>query len=291
MSYLRTRMIEDLQLAGKSKKTQQAYVAAVRRLVEHYRRPPDRLTEEDLRRYFLHKTNVEKWSRSAATISLCGIKFFYQVTLKRKWTVLELVRPKKQYKLPTVLSLKEVRKILSCVKRPHHRVCLATIYTCGLRLQEGTHLKVGDVDSARMSLHVRGGKGGRDRCAPLPASTLAMLRGFWKTHRNPDWLFPPAGRFKKQMSTATRPMGYAGVQNAFRRALRASKVNKTATVHTLRHSYATCLLENGVNLRLIQMFLGHRSARTTQIYTHLTGKAARMACESISEIMDDLDLE
>lgn len=291
MTYLRTRMIEDLQLAGMSEKTQDAYVRAVRLLAEHYSRSPDRITEEEIRQYFLHRKNVKKWSRSASTIALCGIKFFYEVTLKRKWAVLELVRPKKQHKLPVVLTLEEVHKILSHVKLFHYRVCLATIYSCGLRLREGTNLKISDVDGTRRMLHVRLGKGGKDRYVPLPMSTLKMFRQFWKTHRNPEWLFPSPGRTGKEMPTADRPINHGSVQSAFRDALKASRLRKKASVRTLRHSYATHLLEDGVNLRLIQEFLGHRSARTTQIYTHLTAKAEAMASDTINRIMGDLDTE
>ena len=291
MTLLRTRMIEDLQLAGMAERTQEMYVRAVRQLADHYSRPPDLIIEEEIRQYFLHMRNVKKWSRSASTIALCGIKFFYEVTLKRKWTVLELVRPKKEQKYPVVLTTEEVHKILSHVKLLRYRVCLATIYSCGLRLQEGTHLEISDIDSARKMIHVRLGKGSKDRYVPLPASTLNMLRHFWKTHRNPVWLFPAPGRNEKEMPTATQPMNHGNVQKAFRDSLKASKIRKKASVQTLRHSYATHLLEDGVNLRLIQEFLGHRSARTTQIYTHLTAKAEAMASDTINRIMDDLDTE
>ncbi|MFC2174119.1 site-specific integrase [Acidobacteriota bacterium] len=289
MTKLRQRMIEDLQLTGKSERTQEMYVRAVRQLAEHYSRSPDHISEEEIRQYFLHRMNVDGWSRSASTIAVCGIKFFYEVTLKRKWTVLELVRPKKEHKIPVVLTKEEIHKILSKVKLCRYRVCLATIYSCGLRLQEGTHLKLSDIDGARKMLHIKLGKGAKDRYVPLPHSTLKLLRHFWKTHRNPDWIFPSPGKGDKDLPTSTRPMDIRNVQKALRDALRASKIKKKASVRTLRHSYATHLLEDGVNLRLIQEFLGHKSAQTTQIYTHLTAKAEMMAYETINRIMGDLD--
>jgi integrase/recombinase XerD len=286
MSYLKTRMTEDLQLAGMSPRTREAYVRGVRQLAEHYARPPDQIEDEEIRQYFLYRMNETQWSRSAATIALCGIKFFYEVTLKRKWTDLEMIRPRKEHKLPVVLTMEEVHRILSCVKLARYQSCLATIYSCGLRLQEGTHLQVPNIDGKRMVIHVRLGKGGRDRYVPLPATTLELLRGFWKAHRNPVWIFPSPGRHGKDMPTATKPVAHSNVQKAFRDALKASKIRKKASVHSLRHSYATHLLEDGVNLRIIQEILGHRSARTTQIYTHLSAKA--QAFQTINGIMKDL---
>jgi site-specific recombinase XerD len=289
MTYLRKRMIEDLQLSGKAPRTQEMYVRAVRQLAMHYMKSPDKITEEEVRQYFLHRLNVDKWSRSAATIAVCGIKFFCEVTLQRKWTALELVRPKKEQKLPVVLTTEEVREILSNVKQLRYRVCLSAIYSCGLRLQEGTHLKVCDIDGKRMMVHVRLGKGSKDRYVPLPKSTHRLLRGYWEMHNNPVWVFPFSGRGGREMSSTQEPMSHRYVQDAFRNALKASKIKKKASVRTLRHSYATRLLEEGVNLRLIQEFLGHRSTRTTQIYTHLTARAETRAKETIDRIMKDLD--
>jgi site-specific recombinase XerD len=241
-------MIEDLQLRGLSKKTQDAYVRAVRQLAEHYGKSPDRISEEELRQYFLYLKNVKHASRSACTIALCGIKFFYQYTLKREWVTFELVRPPREKKLPVVLSVGQVRRILSCIHRQRYRVCLSTIYACGLRVQEGVHLQVRDIDSERMVVHVRHGKGAKDRYVPLPESTLKLLRQYWCTHRHALWLFPARTRAGVPPSTATTPMSVSGVQRAFKAALQESGVQKPATVHTLRHSYATHLLEAGVNL-------------------------------------------
>lgn len=289
MTRLKQRMIEDLQLRGLSPSTQDAYVRVVRQLAEHYDKPPDAITEEELRQYFLYLTNGKGVSASAFRIALCGIKFFYQYTLKREWPTLDLVRPAKEKKLPVVLSVEEVHQVLGCVRRRHYRVCLTTIYSCGLRLQEGVHLQVADIDSARMLVHIHRGKGAKDRFVPLPQHTLDLLRGYWAAHRNPTWIFPttrPADVFS--LAAATRSMEVSSVQKALKAAVVESGLHKPATVHTLRHSYATHLLEAGVNLRVIQAYLGHSSPTSTAIYTHLTRKVEDRAAKAINRVMDSL---
>jgi integrase/recombinase XerD len=169
-----------------------------------------------------------------------------------------------------------------------YRACLTTIYSCGLRLQEGTHLRVPDVDSARMLLHIRHGKGGKDRYVPLPQRTLELLRHYWVTHRNPLVIFPAPGRGRIHAPTTTAPMPKSSVQGAFREALKESGINKLACVPTLRHSWATHLREAGVNLRLMQEYLGHSSPTTTSVYTHLTARAEQLGSEAINRIMSDL---
>ncbi len=289
MTQLRQRMMEDMQLRGFSARTQECYVAAVRPLAAHYHRRPDQLTEEDLRQYFLYLANGKKVARATATIALCGIKFFYEQTLQRQWTTLRFVRPPREKKLPVVLSRDEVRRILVEVRIPVYRACLTTIYGGGLRLLEGAHLQVADVDSARMLLHIHG-KGKQDRYVPLPAPTLALLRAHWRTHRSPVWVFPAPTRHGLAHSLAHGggPVTRSSLQSAFRRALRRTGIAKRAHVHTLRHSYATHLLEAGVNLRLIQENLGHRSARTTQVYTHLTREAQATLTDPLNQLMQGL---
>ena len=288
MIEFKKRMIEDLQLRGLSETTQGMYVRAVRMLSEHYHKSPDQVTEEELRQYFLYLKNIRKYSRTVSTIALCGIKFFFQQTLKQDWSTLTFIRAPREKKLPVVLSLEEVRKILNCIRLPRYRACLSAIYSCGLRLQEGTHLRVTDIDSSRMLIHVRHGKGAKDRYVPLPQSTLEILRRYWVTHRNPLLIFPAPGRGGIHMQGATESMPKSSVQIAFKEALKESKVNKLASVHTLRHSWATHLLEAGVNLRLIQEYLGHDSPTTTAIYTHLTVRSEQNATAAIHQIMADL---
>jgi site-specific recombinase XerD len=284
-------MIEDLQLRGMGILTQQRYVRAVQQLAEHYGKSPGKITEEELRDYFLYLKNVKKWSRSTSTIALCGIKFFYENTIKRDWPVLYLIRAERQKKLPVILSSDEVRRILSNVRLFRYRVCLATIYSCGLRLQEGTHLKVNDIDSSRGLIHVHAGKGNKDRYVPLPERTLHLMREQWKSHRCPTWIFPARERKRKNVPATAKepePIPRSSVWFIFKNALRKSNINKNACVHTLRHSYATHLLEAGVNLRLIQNYLGHSTPTTTAIYTHLTAKTVDAAFQSINELMNDL---
>lgn len=284
---LRQRMIEDMQLRGLSAKTQRVYVMAVRQLAEHYGKSPDQITDEELRQYFLYLTNEKKASRSACTIALCALKFLYERTLKQEWPTLSFVRPPRERKLPVILSVEEVHQLLGCLRQLHYRACLSTIYSCGLRLQEGVRLQVPDIDSARMLLHVRQGKGRKDRYVPLPEKTLVLLRRNWVTHRHPLWLFPARHRGIPP-ATATTPLSSRGVRKAFGAALKDSGLQKRATIHTLRHSFATHLLEAGVNLRLIQSYLGHRSPNSTAIYTHLTRKAEVLATQSINRLMAEL---
>jgi integrase/recombinase XerD len=285
MTQLRQQMIEDLQLRGLASNTQEAYLGAVRRLALHYGKPPDQVTEDELRRYFLHLRQVKHVAPGTFTIALCGIKFFFQHTLHREWATFDLVRAPREQKLPSVLSVAEVQQVLKHVHRRRYQVCLGTLYACGLRLQEGLQLQVGDIDSARHLVHVRHGKGNKDRYVPLPELCLAQLRKYWCTHRHPTWLFP---NFWQQTDVATTPMHESGMQYAFQAALRESGVQKPATPHTLRHSYATHLLEAGVDLRVIQGYLGHASPATTAIYTHLTQQMEGRVVETVTAVLEAL---
>jgi site-specific recombinase XerD len=213
---------------------------------------------------------------------LCAVKFLYEQTLKREWPILDFVKSGGQRKLPVVLSRGEVQRVLGCLRKPHYRVCLSTIYSCGLRLKEGVGLQVRDIDSERMVLHIRQGKGNKDRYVPLPERTLDQLREYWGYHRQPEWLFPGRGCGEQG------PLNVSGVQKAFKAALAQSGVNKAASVHTLRHSYATHLLEAGVNLTLIQRYLGHDSIQTTAIYLHVTPQAQQEVVGRINQLMAEL---
>jgi integrase/recombinase XerD len=288
MSVLRTRFLEDLQLHGYSAKTQTAYVGAVSRLAKHYHKSPDLISEEELRQYFLHLTLEKKVARTTATIAICGIKFFFQNTLQRPWTALKLLRPAKEKKVPVVLSRQEVRQILGAVRQPLYRVCLTTIYSCGLRLSEGRCLTPADVDSARMVLRIHG-KGSKEREVPLPQKTLQLLREFWRTHRCPHWLFPaPTRPGGYRLEEERTPIPDTSLQQAFRKARQQSGVRKAAHIHSLRHSMATHLLEAGVNLRVIQALLGHSSLNTTALYTHLTQQVRQSLDKPLNELMNEL---
>jgi site-specific recombinase XerD len=276
-------MIEDMQLRGLSPLTQRAYLQAIQQFALYYGKSPDQITDEELRQYFLYLYNQKHVARSTATVALCAIKFLFEHTLRQPWPSLDLLRPRPTHKLPIVLSVDEVWRILTQLRLPSYRACLSTIYTCGLRLHEGASLQVTQIDSARMQLYIRNGKGNKDRCVPLPPRTLALLRAQWLTHRNPIWLFPAAAR-GIDPHTATTSLCDRGVRKAFHAALQASGVSKAACVHTLRHSWATHLLEAGVNLRTIQVWLGHRSPTTTALYTHLTDKAEQLATAALDAL-------
>lgn len=286
MTPLRKRMIEELQLRGYADRTVEAYVHTVSQLAQHYGRSPDRITEEEVREYLLYLTNTKKVARATHTIALCGLKCFYEKVLGSGFTVLEIARPKREKKLPVVLSRKEVWEILELVRIQVYRVCLITIYSCGLRLMEGARLQVADVDSDRGMLHIHG-KRKKDRYVPLPKATLQLLREHWCTHRAPVWLFPAVTRRGTEYSVKNDagPVTRSSLQSAFRRGVSKSRLHKKASVHTLRHSYATHLLEDRVPLQLIQEYLGHSNPQTTTIYTHLTREIRGAAVDPINRLM------
>lgn len=284
------RMMAVLQLNGKGEPTQKAYTRAVRMLCEFYHKTPDLVSEPELQEYFLHRKNVSRWSPKTMRICYCGIRFFYVNVLQQNWHILSILRAQTEHRLPAVLSVEEVRSILAQVKTFHNYVYLSTVYSCGLRLDEGRHLEVSDIDSQRMMIHVHRGKGAKDRYVPLPPSTLALLRAYWRTHKHPRLIFPALGRTRTSVHESVHPMAKSSVQGAFRQAKHAAGVaKKGVSIHTLRHSYATHLLEAGVNLRVIQRYMGHARLETTMLYLHLTQKGQEDACQLINHVMEGLD--
>jgi integrase/recombinase XerD len=282
------RLQEDMQLAGLATRTQESYLGAARRLADHVQKDPIHITEDDLRQYFLYLRTERKLSRSTLTIALCSIKFLFERTLQRDWPTLAIIRPPAEHKLPVVLSLAEVHDLLGRIRIPRYRTCLSVIYACGLRVTEGVSLTVPQIDSARMLLHIQAGKGNKDRYVPLPQRALQLLRMQWLTHRHPVFLFPAVDPASGTVHTAMQPMIVDGVQRAFRAAVQEAGMHKHATVHTLRHSWATHLLEAGVSLRMIQQWLGHTSLTTTSHYTHLTRSAEQRATETLDHILGDV---
>lgn len=263
MTELRRRMKEDLQLAGYSLRTQKSYIDTVRVLANYYHRSPDLLTEDEIRRFFLYMINERKSSASSITVYLCGIKFFYETTLKRTWQIFDMVKPLRTKKLPVVLTAEEIQRILKEIMHPVYRMALTLIYACGLRNSEAVRLTVGDVDSKRRQLRVLFGKGSKHRYVHLPDRPLELLRDYCRQQAiRAGYLFPEKNGH----------INGENLQRAFKKALLASGVGKTATPHTLRHSYATHLLENGEDIRVIKELLGHNSIQTTEIYTHVTDK-------------------
>lgn len=282
---LRQQMHQDLQLAGLSDRTQEAYLRAVRQLADHFHQAPDRLTETQLREYLLYLKNDKQFAPASLQIAACGIKFFYTHTAPRDWKTLQKLRIPKRKSLPDVLTIDEVRRLIDAVRTPHNRTYFWTVYSLGLRLQEGLNLQVGDIDGARMLVHVHHGKGAKDRFVPLPPRTLTLLRQYWATHRHPVWLFPATGRDHRAAAAATGPMERSSVQGAMRRVVQEIDCHKSISIHTLRHCYATHLLEAGVSLRLIQQYLGHSSLQTTMVYLHLTALGQEQARAAIERLM------
>jgi integrase/recombinase XerD len=260
MTALRQRFVDDLRLRNYSPRTIEAYVAGVRRLAAYFRRSPDQLGPEDVRTLQLHLLERRvSWSLFNQTV--CALRFFYGVTLGRPEQLPLIPFGKVPRKLPDVLSPQEVVRLLD-VAVGRDRVLLQVAYACGLRLGELLHLQVSDIDSARMVIHVRLGKGAKDRLVPLSGRLLGELRTYWRQHRPRTWLFPGA--------TPDRPLTQSAVQRALCRIVRKAGLSKHVTPHTLRHSYATHLLEAGVDVVTVQRLLGHNDLQTTARYLHIS---------------------
>jgi integrase/recombinase XerD len=284
---LRKRMLGDLQLAGLAEGTQEAYLGKVRNLTAYFMLAPDRLTEEQVREYVLYLKNDRRLATSTLKGHVAAIRFFYTHTVPRDWKTLQKLRIPQPKTLPDVLTIDEVRQLIDAVRRPHIKVFFWTVYSLGLRLKEALHLQVGDIDGKRMLVHVHLGKGAKDRYVPLPQRTLDLLRQHWLTHRDPVWLFPARKRDGARATPATRPMQRYSLQGTMRLVVQELNIHKDVTIHTLRHSYATHLLEAGVNLRLIQQYLGHTSLRTTMIYLHVTSLGQERARAVIESLMTE----
>ncbi len=286
MTPLRQRMQDDMQLRGLSPKTQSVYLFAVQQFATHYGKSPDLITEEELRNYFLYLINQKRVSPGTVSIALSAIKFLFVHSLQRPWPTFELIRPAQRRPLPAVLSIDEVHRLLGSLRLPRYRACLTTIYAAGLRLGEGVNLRVSQIDSARMVIHIQEGKGGKDRLVPLSPPLLALLRSHWRTHRHPTWLFPARRRPDELFSS--HPLLPRSVEAAMQAAVSECGFQKHVTVHTLRHSWATHLLEAGINLRLIQAWLGHSSPTTTMRYTHLTTTSHQRASAVMSDLLEQI---
>lgn len=288
ISPLRQRMIEDMDMRGFSLRTQESYIRSVSDLQRYFKQSPEQLTYEQIRQYFVHLKVERKLARATVTIAMCGIKFFFEKTLKREWSLTGVPMPKRERKLPVVLSEKEVRLILRKLREPRLRACLTVIYACGLRLGEACRLAFADIDSGRGVLRIRHAKGAADRYVPIAPAVVKRLQSYWETHHNTQWLFPTVGSGARRGAPGQRHIPLGAVQKAFQLALKKSGVNKAAHVHTLRHSWATHLLEKNINLRQIQEWLGHRSPSTTSVYTHLTEQATQVAAKRVGGFMSDL---
>ena len=279
MTPTRARMIEDMQLRNFSPHTQRAYVRAVAKLAQHFNKSPDLLGPDEVRAYLIHMVQRQRVSWSHYNQALCALRFYYHTTLGRDGLLAGIPCPKQQKKLPEVLSASEVSRFFNAITNLKYRAMFMTAYACGLRVSELVGLRVGDIDSTRMMIRVRQGKGRKDRDVPLPDRLLQVLRAYWATHRSTGWLFP--GRFPD------RPTSCTTVSELCHQISRRAGLGKRVTVHTLRHSYATHLLDAGTDLRTIQVLLGHLHIRTTARYTHVS--PAKLG--SIPSPLDLLDAE
>jgi integrase/recombinase XerD len=281
---LYARMSDDLHLGGMSERTHAGYLRAVRQLADYCQTTPGKITEDQLRRYFLYLKNEKKFAYGSLRVAFSGIKFFYTRTCKRSWDTLAKMKLQNVTTLPEVLTIAQVHSIIDACTTQRMAVYFWTVYSLGLRMQEGLNLQVGDVDAKRGMVHVHRGKGAKDRYIPLPSSTLQLLRLFWVTHKHKRLLFPADGRKHTGMSTAQTPMSPTAVQGAMKLITSQIDFGKKVSIHTLRHSYATHLLEAGISLKVIQKYLGHSSLQTTLIYLHLTEIAEADARKAIERI-------
>lgn len=276
--------LRELKLQGKSERTIDSYGRAVRRLDEHFEKPLDTLTPEDLKTYFSSLVETHSWS--TVKVDRFGLKFFWKHTLHKEWKWVDIVRPPRMQTLPDILTMEQTKEVIDRVEKSRYRVFFLAIYSMGLRLGEGLNLRVPDIDSAKMQVHIRNAKGRKDRFVPLSQVTLEALREFWKTHRNPTLLFPNQVGSPETIRTSKTPMDRGGVQEALKAALKDVGIAKRISVHSLRHSFATHLVEMGVQLRLIQDILGHASPQTTAIYARLTEPSFQERAKAINSLMD-----
>ena len=262
MTPLRQRMLEDMAIRNFAENTQSSYIQQIISYAKHFHRAPEDLGPEEIRTYQLHLTQTRKLSASSVSVATGALRFLYKVTLKRTWAIDEIPMPKRPFRLPVILSLEEVMHFLDSIDNLKHRVILMTAYAAGLRVSEAIHLKATDIDSQRMMLRVDQGKGRKDRFVMLSPRLLDELRAYWKAVHPTLWLFPG--------DRSSQPITRSAVEQACQKALRASGISKPITPHSLRHAFATHLLESGADLRTIQLLLGHRSLATTSRYLKVT---------------------
>jgi site-specific recombinase XerD len=265
MGELKEKTKKDMELKNLSERTIKTYLGCITNFACHYGKSPDQLDAEAVRDFLYYLLKEKDSSQATISQHYSALKFFYQTTLGRDWDVLKIPRSRRVKKLPIVLSLEEVSDILSKIEGLKNRAILTTIYSGGLRLREALNLEISDIDSQRMMIRVRQGKGNKDRYTLLGNRALEILRLYWQSYRPKDLLFPSTSKKGK-------PIDPSGVQKAFRGALSKTTIRKQATVHTLRHSFATHLLEAGTEIPYIQNLLGHSDARTTSIYLHVARK-------------------
>ncbi len=263
MGKFREKMDQDMRIRGFTSNTRKAYLGSVSRFVRYFMRSPDELTIEDVNQYQLYLTKERGLKGNTCNQNVAAIRFFYNVTLKNDWDFQQIPFHKSRKKLPVILSKEEVVALLDALSNPKHRAIFETIYSGGFRVSEVTHLRVADIDSQRMMIRIRKGKGDKARYVMLSEQLLKTLRTYYKSYRlaPQGWLFP--GRYP------TKPLNRSSVLKVLKKAKKSDQISKPITVHSLRHSFATHLLEDGTNIRVIQRLLGHKSLRSTEVYTHV----------------------
>ena len=265
MTKLRQRMIDDLRIRNYSPRTIETYTWCVARFAKHFGTSPAQLGPEHIRTYQLFLVETKRTSWTLFNQTVCALRFLYKVTLGRAELVEHIPYPKQEKKLPVVLSRDELARFFDAIANLKHRTILMTMYAAGLRLSEVLGLRLSDIDSDRMLVRVQQGKGKKDRYVPLPTTLLGQLRDYWQSYRPKSWLFP-GGR-------PDRPLSPCSVQRASGRARLKARLAKPVTTHTMRHCFATHLLEAGTDLRTIQLLLGHGSLNTTAVYLHVATNA------------------
>jgi integrase/recombinase XerD len=273
MTPLRQRMLEELQRRNYSSKTIRLYLRHVAEFAQYFHRSPDQLGAEDIRQYQLFLIQEKKLAWSSYNQIVCALRFFYAKTLKRAFLLEDIPFPRKEQRLPLILSQEEVARILTVPPHLKSRALLMTIYAAGLRRSEAAHLRVNDIDSARMTITVRQGKGQKDRLVMLSPVLLEILRQYWRHNKPKQWLFPG--------NNPDQPISDNDVFAVFHNAVRRAGITKKVSPHSLRHSFATHLLESGTDLRTIQILLGHRSLKTTARYLHVSQQHVRVTASPL----------
>lgn len=279
--------INALLRQGKSKVTIDAYSRAVRRISSYFDCCPDRLSIDDLKDYFTALVRSHSWS--TVKLDRNGLQFFYKHVLNKQWVWVDIVKPPQVRSLPDIFTQKEIALVINNTREIRYQVYILTCYSLGLRLGETLNLKVGDIDSELMRIHIRRGKHHKDRYVTLPKTTLDALRQYWRTHRNRSFLFP-AGRNPEQRSKAKIPMDRGGTQKSFKIIVLSCNINKKVSIHNLRHSYGAHLVEAGLHLRAIQKELGHACPKTTALYTQLTEPAQQNSRDLINAMISNLPI-
>lgn len=281
MTPLRQRMLEDLQIHNYAPGTVAAYIRGVAEFAKHFGKSPDLLGAEHVRAYQLFLIKEKGVSLPTYIQAVCGLRFFYTNTLQRQIDIERIPLPRYAKKLPVILSQQEVKLLLAAPKNLAYRTMLTTMYAAGPRVSEVANLKMGDIDSGRNVLWIRGGKGHKDRQALLPPKLLELLRVYWRWRRPKDWLFP-GGK-------PGQPITCTSIFRACRTAAQDAGISKAIHPHSLRHAFATHLLEAGVNLRTIQLLLGHAKLETTARYLHVADTSIRSTISPL-ELLDPLDI-